>query len=893
MKKTILLLLIALCSAQIKAQSNEMWEKVSQSSALTTAKGNLNSQDGEKSIYKLNEVFLREKLTSTLLKTAKKNTVEITIPNIDGDFEKYTVWESSNFDPQLQDKYPDIRAYEGVSNKDKKARIHFSVSPAGIQTMVLRAANASEFIEPVEASLGEYVLFTAKNRDNASLPLLCDTKDVALNQELKSKTAKLTANNKVFKTLRLALSCTGEYTAFYGGTVGGALAGMNATMTRVNGVFNKDLALKLILIANNETLIYTNATTDPYSNASEGVKGKWKQELQANLTNSIGENAYDIGHLFGASGGGGDAGCIGCVCVDSLKGSGFTSPSDRKPQGDNFDIDFVAHEMGHQLGASHTYSYVIEGTGVNVEPASGTTIMGYAGVIIAEEFNIQDHSDDYFAYASILQIQNNLARKSCPISIPLTNNPPTIDAGPDYTIPFGTAFVLKGIGSDSNGNTVTYCWEQNDSASSSLSSGGFSVAKPDKPDGPLFRSFSPVSTPIRYMPSLDIVLSGNVRSTWESVPSIARTLHFTLTGRDNAAMGTAQTNTDEVIVNVNGSVGPFVVTSQNKEDTAWLHGTSQIITWDVAKTNTLAGSTNVNIKLSTDGGLTFPIVLVSNTPNDGSQTISVPLDIIATDCRILIEPTANIYYAVNSKSFAIGYRVESSCVSYPVNAGFAIPNAASYTTRTITVPADLGTVSDVNVSVGFTHARFSDVEMQLVNPQGTIVRLFNRNCTDRTGSLVLKYDDAGQALDCSITTSQTITPADLLSVFNNQDSKGTWTFKVRDAFSGRDGRLDSASIEICTKKYTLQTDVIVEIKELTVSPNPNKGDFDIAFRSESNEGVRVFIYNNLGKEVYQNTFESMANFKQNIQLKNQVAPGVYFLAVYDGDRKMVKKVVFE
>lgn len=891
MKKTILLLLIIFNSAKIHAQSNEMWKKVSQSTTSITERGNLDSYDREKTVYKLDEAFLKEKLSSTLLKTGKKNTVEITIPNMDGAFEKYTVWESSNFDAQLQAKYPDIRAYEGISSKDKKARIHFSVSPRGIQTMVLRADNASEFIESVDASTDEYVLFTAKNRGKGSLPLTCNTKEVALNQGLKDKTAKIAANNKVFKTLRLALSCTGEYAAFYGGTKQNALEGMNATMTRVNGVFNKDLALKLIIIANNDAVVYTNAATDPYSDASVGVKGEWNQELQTTLTNVIGESAYDIGHLFGASGGGGDAGCIGCVCEDSIKGSGFTSPSDRKPQGDTFDIDFVSHEMGHQLGANHTFSYNVEGKGVNVEPGSGSTIMGYAGVIIIDDYNIQDNSDDYFAYASILQIQNNLARKSCPVNLALTNSPPVINAGADYTIPFKTAFVLKGTGSDVDGNSVTYCWEQNDSAV--LTSGSASVARPDKVDGPLFRSLPPSSSPIRYMPDLDIVLSGNLRSTWESVPSIARTLHFTLTGRDNAVLGTAQTNTDEMIVNVRTDIGPFVVTSQSKDNIGWLHGTSQIITWDVANTNTLGGSANVNIKLSTDGGLTFPIVLAANTPNDGSQTIKVPEDVTATNCRILIEPTGNIYYAVNSKSFAVGYKVESLCTTYPLNAGFAIPNALAYTSRTVGVPADSGIVSDVNVFVGLTHTRFSDIEMQLVNPQGTIVRLFNKNCGDGSGSLLLKYDDLGDALNCSTTILQTITPKDLLSVFNNQDAQGTWTFKVRDAYVGRDGKLDSASIEICTKKYTLQTEVVVEIIDLTVFPIPNKGDFDVAFKSESNEGVRIFIYNDLGKEVYHNSFESMVDFRQHIELKNHVAPGVYFMAVYDGDRKMVKKIVFE
>ncbi|KIA98283.1 propanediol utilization protein [Flavobacterium sp. KMS] len=891
MKKTILLLLIIFSSVQIQAQSNEMWKKVSQSTTSITERGNVKSDDREKIVYKLNEVFLKEKLASAQLKTDKRTTAEITIPNMDGAFEKYTVWESSNFDPQLQAKYPDIRAYEGISSKDKTAKIHFSVSPEGIQTMVLRADNASEFIEPITENSGEYTLFTAKSRDKGSLPLTCKTKDIVLNKELKAKTAKIAANNKVFKTLRLALSCTGEYAAYFGGTKANALAAMNATMTRVNGVFNKDLALRLIIIANNEAVIYTNAATDPYSDAATGAKGAWNQEVQTTLTNVIGENAYDIGHLFGASGGGGDAGCIGCVCVDNSKGSGFTSPSDRKPQGDTFDIDFVSHEFGHQLGATHTFSYAIEGAGVNVEPGSGSTIMGYAGVIPEDQYNIQDHSDDYFTYASILQIQENLATKTCPVSTPLVNNPPVINAGANYSIPVSTAFVLKGTGSGNGADSITYCWEENDSATST--SGGASVATPNKSDGPLFRSFPPSSSPIRYMPNLDLVLSGKVTSTWESAPSISRTLHFTLTGRDNAAAGTAQTNTAAMIVNVIKDIGPFTVTSQSTNDIGWLHGTSQIITWDVKSTNTLPGSANVNIKLSTDGGLTFPIVLAANTPNDGSQTVDVPEDVTATNCRILIEPTANIYYAVNSRSFAIGYKVDATCTSYPLGAAFAIPNALAYTTRNINVPADAGIVSDVNVSVGLTHTRLSDVEMQLVNPQGAIVRLFNRNCGDVNASLLLKYDDWGTALDCSIPTLQTVTPTDLLNSFNNKDAAGTWAFKVRDAYVGRDGTIDSGSIEICTKKYTLQTEVIVMPKELIAYPNPTKGDLEIAFRCESTDGVRVFIYNDAGKEVYRNTFESMANFKQKIILNNRLDTGIYFLVVYDGDRKTVKKIGFE
>jgi hypothetical protein len=206
---------------------------------------------------------------------------------------------------------------------------------------------------------------------------------------------------------------------------------MNATMSRVNGVMEKDLALHLNIIANNTSVIYTNANTDPYSPGSTGSGGAWNAELQGALTSTIGEGSYDIGHLFGASGGGGNAGCIGCVCVDGQKGSGFTSPSNNVPAGDTFDIDYVVHEMGHQLGGNHSFSYATEGTGVNVEPGSGSTIMGYAGIT---SYDVQAHSDAYYTYANIKQIQTNLNTKTCPVSTPITNN-----AIPVITFPTPTA----------------------------------------------------------------------------------------------------------------------------------------------------------------------------------------------------------------------------------------------------------------------------------------------------------------------------------------------------------------------------------------------------------------------------------------------------------------------
>lgn len=888
MKKNILVLFFAVWCVCIQAQNKSPWRRINAATVATYNKNTNRSHADKELFFRLDATMFKQSLTGLQSESSEKASVKISIPNSNGELEQFLVWESSNFDAELQAKFPEIRAYAGVGVTDAKASLYFSLSPKGIQTMVLRAGNASEFIEASAEDVALYTLFISKSRAKGILPFACKTNEVALNKELLKLTSKETANNKVFKTLRLALSCTGEYAAKFGGTKVGALAAMNATMTRVNGVFNRDLAVKLNLI-NNTDIIYINAATDPYSPSdigvgTEEVEGTWSQELQTTLTSVVGDANYDMGHLFGASGGGGNAGCIGCVCA-SGKGSAYTSPADGSPEGDTFDIDFVAHEMGHQLGANHTYSFELEGAGMSIEPGSGSTIMGYAG--ITTDYDIQSNSDDYFSYGSIKQIQNNLANKNCPVSTPISNNPPTISAGNDFTIPKGTAFILKGTGSDSDGDSVTYCWEQLDSATSA--SGDNSVAVSTKTNGPLFRSLYPSANATRYMPAYESVLADKLTSRWESVSDVARTLHFALTGRDNAALGTAQTNTDEMIVNVSGTAGPFAITSQNVENLSWFQNTDQTITWNVNGANGLPGSENVNIKLSTDGGLTFSTVLAANTPNDGSQTVKVP-NVTATHCRILIEPTNNIYYAVNSVPFAIGYTIASSCDSYSFVTPFAIPEQANFLTKTITVPATTASVSDVNFNVDFTHAYLSDIQMEIVSPQGTVVRLFDEGCGETNGTLVLAYDDLGGDLACGVSTLQTVIPFQPLAAFNGENPQGTWTFRIRDRYLTDTGTLNSASLSICAQKYTL-ADPESDVNDLVMFPNPNKGNFTVKFTSKTTNPITVRINDILGKKIFEEEFENNGNFDENIQLDSSIQAGIYLMTVKDGVDEVVKKIV--
>jgi subtilisin-like proprotein convertase family protein len=438
---------------------------------------------------------------------------------------------------------------------------------------------------------------------------------------------------------------------------------MNATMTRVNGICEKDLAIHMNIIANNTAVIYTNAATDPYT-----TMANWNGQLQTALTSTIGEGNYDIGHMFGATGGGGNAGCIGCVCVDGQKGSGITSPADGVPMGDNFDVDYVVHEMGHQYGGNHSFSYNVEGSGVNVEPGSGSTIMGYAGITSQD---VQPHSDAYFVYGNVKQIQDNMVGKTCPVRTSLPNSTPTVNAGLDYTIPKSTPFMLTGTASDPNGDALTYCWEENDTATTQTGVG--SAASATKTGGPNWRSYSPVASPTRYFPPLARVIA-NASTTQgteivtEALSSVARDLNFVLTVRDNHAGG-GQTASDAMKVTVNATAGPFLVTAPNTALVSWTVGSNQNVTWDVA--GTTANNVNaayVDIYLSTDGGLTYPILLASQVPNDGTEVITVPNNVGTTN-RVMVKGSNHIFYDISNVNFPIVAAASSFSASFNRTAG--------------------------------------------------------------------------------------------------------------------------------------------------------------------------------------------------------------------------------
>ena len=705
-KISLAVILVCSISLKISAQQN-YWSSHNQSRAITNKDKGVARLAYPKvfRLFDLNIEPLRQQLFS-IADNRIAHTAIITLPNADGGQEQFEVVEASNFDPALQAKFPEIRAFSGKGLTDKYAILKLSLSPQGIQTMVFRTEKANEFIEPYSQDHTVYSVFKSQ-REKGKIPWICSTVENNMVTGLNEKVGH--ANNPSsstgeLKTMRLAQSCNGEYSNYFGAFDSTqkalVLAAYNATLTRCNGCYEIDLGIHLNLIPNDTLIIYYNPATDPYTNL-----GAWNLQLQIVCTTIIGEANYDIGHMFGATGGGGNAGCIGCVCVSpplngsgvpvgNGKGSGITSPADNIPQGDNFDIDYVVHEVGHQMGGNHTFTHSFEGSGAQKEIGAGITIMGYAGIT---SWDPAPHSIDIYHEASIAQIQANMATKTCPVTTIITANnaTPVVAAVPNYTIPKSTPFALTGSATDANGDPLTYTWEQNDVGTSGTT-GNNSVAFPTKTIGPNWLTFKGTSNPTRTCPVLSTILAGlfitpplpggDAICNIEALSSVARTLNWRLTVRDNhpfsstPPIAVGQTAFIDMAVTVDASTGPFQVTAPNT-NVSWPEGTSQTITWAVNGTiGAPINCANVKISLSIDGGTTFPFVLAASTPNDGTEVLTIPPGSATTTARIKVESIGNIFFDIDDANFTIPPGcVPPSIPTQPGNATTCVGNNVSYT----------------------------------------------------------------------------------------------------------------------------------------------------------------------------------------------------------------------
>ena len=770
---------------------SSLWEQISQERVSKVQKMERVSTPNQYKLFRLNLPALKEQLlVAPLDTTGDFSNVIVAFPNPDGKLDHYRIYEAPIMETALADKYPDIKSYIGKGVDDPTATIRFSLTLFGLHTMTTSGDKGTSFIDTHTKDLKDYMVYNKSDvQTTRNFQCFVDsTSDAPIEGLRMAIETEQRASDGKFRVYRLAMACTIEYAAYHvnaarlsAGTLAqkkaAVLAAMNVTMTRVNGIFERDMSLRMNLVANNDAIIFIDS--DSFTN---DTSSKLIDESQTVINAAIGSANYDIGHTVSTGGGG--LAQLRSPCSSS-KARGITGSS--SPVGDAYNIDYVCHEMGHQFGANHTQNNSCNRNDATaVEPGSGSTIMGYAGVCAP---NIQNNSDAHFHAVSIAEMSAFVAGNgSCAVTTSNGNSAPVVNAGLDYTIPNGTAFILKGSATDvMTGSTLTYCWEQTDKEASTQPPVQAAIS------GPNFRSYLPTTSPDRFMPRLSNVIANNLAPTWEVVPNVARTMNFALTVRDNVTSNGGQTGRDNVVITT-ASVGPFLVESPNAA-VSWVPGSNQTVTWSEAGTTANnINATYVDILLSKDGGNTYPILLASKVPNDGSEIITVPNSPGANN-RIMVRGYNHIFFDISNvnftiaavaSTFSIGFsgtaeeQNKSACqgsdatFNFPYATLFGFNGTTSFSATGIPVgatatfsPASIGTTGNVTMTISNTNSfapglyniivnatsgattKTASFYLELLNPSVVLTTPAN-NATTQNTSLSLSWEANSNALSYDI-----------------------------------------------------------------------------------------------------------------------------------------------
>lgn len=611
---------------------------------------------------------LRAALATAPLETQSAAPLVLALPLPNGSTGRFALREAPVMAPELAARFPSIKTYAGIGLDDAAASVRLDLTPQGFHAQVLTGNGQSFYIDPVtRTDTRHYLAFYKTDMNRAATAAgpapscefqLTPADKVAAQARLVAQVngGRALATGSQLRTYRLALANTPEYAVFHGNTATAVTAAKVTSVNRVVGVYEKELAVRMVLVANNNLLDFLSGTgTQPPTAYTNANANSLLTQNQSNVNAVIGVANYDIGHVFSTAGGG--LAGLGVVC-GTRKAQGETGTN--SPVGDAFDIDYVAHEMGHQFGGNHPFN----GNASNCaggnrnastawEPGSGSTIMAYAG-ICGTANDLQPHSDPTFHTGSYQEMRAFIDGTTCSTTSATGNTAPVVTApASGKTLPISTPFKLTATATDAENDALTYMWEELDLGP---------TAAPNDPqvansNVPLFRSFIPLTTGTRYFPRITDLVN-NTTVLGERLPTVTRSLNFRCTARDEHS-GTVGViggvdYSPLVTLATTSTAGPFVVQAPNTAVT-WVGGSGQTVTWDVANTTAAPVScATVNIRLSLDGGLTYPTTLATNVPNNGSAIVVAPSPTATqSQARIMVEAADNYFFDISNTNFTI------------------------------------------------------------------------------------------------------------------------------------------------------------------------------------------------------------------------------------------------
>ena len=598
---------------------------------------------------------------------------------IHGEFHQFSLTPNEVLDIEFKSVNPDYLTYDIAEINDPSVWGSLTISPAGLFAYIYKNNKVTSIYPKDFQNSDTHYIQQGDQHGHLSMLLQCGSQHIHnYPHDSESGSPKHSflnipgIGNRKF-VYRLAIATTGEFYQANGNNDIAVRTVVINTVNALSAIYNNEMSIRFQV--GSLIQLYTNPETDPFT--PDQLPGAQTRPIQAAtvIQSLFNQNQYDIGHVFhthtdGDNWSGGGVASIRSVC-NSFSASGIPVIKARGWSGsfnnvNNDWVNLVAHEFGHQFGANHTFNGTGESCTDNIsagnsfEIASGTTIMSYWGVCAAEQ-NIPSSgaADNYFHAKSIEEMYNYIYLGdggTCGNPVDSENNLPVVNANPCmaiYNIPRNTPFFLKAEGSDADNDPLTFNWEQIDEDGPGTPTQGFiGSAAANSTIAPLFRSYPPSTTPVRYFPALDILMGGT-SSPFEVLPNVARKLNFNVTVRDNNVSGGAQVQ-DAIEINVLNS-GPLNVT-RPVSGTVLVAGNNELITWSVNGSGALCN--NIRVKLSVNGGISYPIILAENINySSGSTSVLLPSNLPSvSNAKLMIECmdySCFGFFAVSANTFTI------------------------------------------------------------------------------------------------------------------------------------------------------------------------------------------------------------------------------------------------
>ncbi|SEN41069.1 Metallo-peptidase family M12B Reprolysin-like [Luteibacter sp. UNCMF331Sha3.1] len=655
-----LALAIAAClgTATMDAAAADLWRDASPSAASATARGADTDLPSRHRAVLLDRTRLD--VTMRGASTAPPEKLELPLP--DGGSTTFRLEDAGVLPDALAARYPRLQSLKGVDATGRKVRL--DIGPDGVHAAV-RDAGGDWIVRPESAmrATGRAVRHAVFRKADATRQAWSEPEPTTLGPMAAPPMSArgTTAGPAVLRTFRIAMGASSSYTAHMGGTVEDGLAGVVRTVNRINEIFENDVGVHFVLAEQSDRLVFTTAGDDPYEAAGTESSQILARHVEV-AREKVGDANFDVGHVLDGRRNAGEAGALGNTCVPwsgdparrhLSKAAGMTGSA--RPFGDPFHVDFVAHELGHQFGAHHTFNGCFRGDPTSAfEPGSGSTIMGYAGICGAH--NLQKHSDPYFHAASIEQMQRWLATVGgeCAATRANTSLTPVIDTNGwrnPLFVPARTPFTLRGSASFADpGARLTYTFEQMDHGNEQR------IDQPlaDVGVGPLFRARAPDPSGEQTFPAMAVLLGDEPKELGDVLPKSDRDMRFRLTVRDNMDHRSHVVGAERHVRVVD--TGEAFEMLAPVAGATLKRGAPRQVRWNVAgTTDAPIRCARVDIHLSVDGGASFlDAPLARSVANKGRATVTIPGDIEPTRrARLRVRCANGSFFALSADDVTI------------------------------------------------------------------------------------------------------------------------------------------------------------------------------------------------------------------------------------------------